>query len=125
MSGPYFVRVGHEELARLAGAKGFSRVHFLVFLTIRKYHNKKVGYAWPGVPLLEQEVNASRTSVKRAIRDLKEGGFIRVIYRMGLGNQYHVMHCECAECVKLERETLERELLAVSSGPVLLQGGRK
>lgn len=94
----FFIRVGHEELERACQNPKFSATHYAVFLTIRRYHNKKVGYSWPGIPLLVEETHTSRSGVKRAIRDLKEWGFVKVVYRLGLGNQYHLADCQCADC---------------------------
>lgn len=46
-----------------------------VYIYLKSRANKE-GVCWPGVRTIAAELNLSRTTVQRALRDLKEGGWI-------------------------------------------------
>lgn len=96
--GERFVMLYTTQLEKMASDPNFRVNHWRVYVYIRLNFNQGRGYAWPGIPYLMTATNLSRSSIKRALKDLDSMGYIRVIYKKGKGNQYHWPHCECGSC---------------------------
>ena len=51
----------------------------ILSMLLSKYYNEKKGYAWPSYSMLGEVVNCPRRSAIRAINELEERGYIRVV----------------------------------------------
>ena len=60
----------------------------LVALAIANYHNDELGKAWPSQETLCRVTGLSRSSIDRAVRDLKKRGIVRVTKERGKGARY-------------------------------------
>jgi hypothetical protein len=95
-----FAMVDEAEL-KTASASNLSGRAWAVFVAIRMHHSPVRGYSWPGIKLLSTLTSCHRSTVKRAISDLNTAGLIRIVYRPGLGNQYHLPKCVCLPCARI------------------------
>lgn len=60
----------------------------LVALALANYHNDELGKAWPSQETLCRVTGLSRSSIDRAVRDLKKRGIVRVTKERGKGARY-------------------------------------
>ena len=84
----YAYRVTLDEICRAGRTRGFSPTHWLVLLCIRTHHNQERGYAWPTMTRMADLINREPSSVKKAVKDLHNWGFIVRVYVKMRGNRY-------------------------------------
>ena len=81
-----FIMLSHEFLAAIQDSEGgtyIPRYALDVFLVFVRYYNLKVGGAWPSYATIEAETRHTHGTIGKAVADLRNRGYLKVLGRYG------------------------------------------
>ena len=81
----------------------FNGNDLLVYAYLLKNHNKEIGYAFPSIIKMAQELNLGKSTVERSITRLEKVGLINIVFNKLYGNNNYYFNKPIETIVAFEK----------------------